>query len=131
MARIKHLVIKTPDPEKLAEFYVKVMGLVVTHRSENGNISVSDGYFDLSIHTNKFDKSPSGLDHFGFEVDDFEPFLERCKQYGFSPPNRHKPVRPFAEYRGTDPGGNNFDLSTKGYFHSTPAGQSPDADSAD
>ena len=117
MARIKHLVIRTPDPDRLADYYVKVMGLEMTHRSDSGNISLTDGYFDLSIHKTGMDGAPSGFNHFGFEVENFEPYLERAKEHGYAPPEKHARVRPFAEYRGVDPDGNNFDLSTKGYFN--------------
>ena len=70
MAKIRHLVFQTTDPERLAKFYVDVMGLEIVHRSKNGGISLTDGYMNLSIHTNKIDGKPSGAtdnreDYFG------------------------------------------------------------------
>ncbi len=115
MAKIKHLVFNTTDPERLAKFYVDVMGLEITHRARNGGISLTDGYLNLSIHTNKMDGKPSGFNHFGFEVGDNEQYVARCEKLGYTPPKRRPGDRHFAEYRGMDPDGNNFDLSTNGY----------------
>ena len=115
MARIKHLVFNTTDPERLAKFYVDVMGLTVTHRARNGSISLTDGYLNLSIHTNKMDGKPSGFNHFGFEVEDNDVFVERCQELGYAPPQKRPGDRHYTEYRGMDPDGNNFDLSTNGY----------------
>ena len=115
MAKIKHLVFNTTDPERLAKFYVDVMGLEITHRARNGGISLTDGYLNLSIHTNKMDGKPSGFNHFGFEVEDNEHYVTLCQELGYAPPKRRPGDRHFAEYRGMDPDGNNFDLSTNGY----------------
>jgi catechol 2,3-dioxygenase-like lactoylglutathione lyase family enzyme len=59
MAKIRHIVFHSMDPERLAKFYVEVMGLEIVHRAKNGGISLTDGYMNLSIHTNKIDASPA------------------------------------------------------------------------
>ena len=69
MAKIRHIVFHSMDPERLAKFYVEVMGLEIVHRARNGGISLTDGYMNLSIHTNKIDGKPCGFNHFGFEVE--------------------------------------------------------------
>ena len=115
MAKIKHLVFNTTDPERLAEFYVNVMGLKITHRARNGGISLTDGYLNLSIHTNKMDGKVSGFNHFGFEVDDNEKYVRRAKKHGYLPPEKRPGDRHYAEYRGMDPDCNNFDLSVSGF----------------
>jgi len=115
MAKIRHLVFNTTDPERLADFYVKVMGLKVTHRARNGGISLTDGYLNLSIHTNKMDGKVSGFNHFGFEVDDNEQYVRLAKKHGYLPPQKRPGDRHYAEYRGMDPDGNNFDLSVNGF----------------
>lgn len=114
-AKIKHLVFNTTDPERLADFYVKVMGLKVTHRARNGGISLTDGYLNLSIHNNKMDGKVSGFNHFGFEVDDNEKHVKLAKKHGYVAPEKRPGDRHYTEYRGMDPDGNNFDLSTNGY----------------
>jgi catechol 2,3-dioxygenase-like lactoylglutathione lyase family enzyme len=115
MAKIKHIVFNTTDPERLARFYVDVFGLEITYRSGKGGISLTDGYLNLSIHKTKIDGKPSGYNHFGFEVDDNEPYVERCQKLGYSVPEKRPADRHYTEYRGIDPDGNNFDLSTNGY----------------
>jgi catechol 2,3-dioxygenase-like lactoylglutathione lyase family enzyme len=115
MARIRHIVFHTTDVERLAKFYVDVMGLEIVHRQENGGISLTDGYLNFSIHTNKMDGKPSGFNHFGFEVDDNQEAVERFEKLGYRVPQKRPGDRLYAEYRAIDPDGNNFDISTNGY----------------
>ena len=115
MAKIRHLVFQTTDPERLAKFYVDVMGLEIVHRAKNGGISLTDGYMNLSIHTNKMDGKPSGFNHFGFLVEDNEALAERFEKLGYRPPLKRPGDRHYAEYRAIDPDGNNFDISENGY----------------
>lgn len=115
MAKIRHIVFNTTDVERLARFYVDVFGMEITHRSNKGGISLTDGYLNLSIHANKMDGKPSGFNHFGFEVEENEPFIERCRELGYPVPEKRPGDRHYTEYRGMDPDGNNFDLSTHGY----------------
>ena len=82
MARIRHIVFHSMDPEALAKFYVEVMGLKILHRASNGGISLTDGYMNLSIHTNKIDGKPPGFNHFGFVVDDLDAVHERAVAAG-------------------------------------------------
>jgi len=115
MAKIRHIVFHTTDVERLVKFYVEVMGLTVKHRAENGGVSLTDGYIDLSIHTNKIDGKPSGFNHFGFEVEDNDEVVERFNAKGYRAPLRRPGDRLYAEYRAIDPDGNNFDISVNGY----------------
>jgi catechol 2,3-dioxygenase-like lactoylglutathione lyase family enzyme len=115
MAKIRHLVFHTTDVERLAKFYVDVMGLEIVHRAKNGGISLTDGYLNLSIHTNKIDGKPSGFNHFGFEVEDNQELIERFEKLGYRPPIKRPGDRHYAEFRAIDPDGNNFDISENGY----------------
>lgn len=115
MARIRHIVFNTTDVERLAQFYVDVFGMEIVHRSHKGGISLTDGYLNLSIHTNKIDGKPSGFNHFGFEVEDNEDIAARFDKFGYTPPVKRPQDRHYAEYRGIDPDGNNFDISENGY----------------
>ena len=115
MAKIRHIVFHTTDVERLAKFYVEVMGMTIKHRAENGGISLTDGYIDFSIHTNKIDGKPSGFNHFGFEVEDNDEVVERFKAKGYRAPLKRPGDRLYAEYRAIDPDGNNFDISVNGY----------------
>jgi len=91
------------------------MGLTIVHRAKNGGISLTDGYMNLSIHTNKMDGKPSGFNHFGFLVEDNEAIVERCIEFGYRPPQQRPGDRHYAEHRAIDPDGNNFDVSENGY----------------
>jgi len=115
MAKIRHIVFNTTDPERLAKFYVEVMGMKIQQRAANGGISLTDGYLNLSIHTNKIDGKPSGFNHFGFLVDDNDEVAARFEEKGYTPPIKRPNDRHFAEYRAIDPDGNNFDISVNGY----------------
>ncbi len=115
MAKIRHIVFHTTDVERLVKFYVEVMGLTIKHRASNGGVSLTDGYLDLSIHTNKMDGKPSGFNHFGFEVEDNDEIVESFKDKGYRAPLKRPGDRLYAEYRAIDPDGNNFDISVNGY----------------
>ena len=115
MAKIRHIVFHSMDPERLAKFYVEVMGLEIVHRARNGGISLTDGYMNLSIHTNKIDGKPCGFNHFGFEVEDKEAMAQKFEDLGYRPPLKRPGDRHYAEFRAIDPDGNNFDLSENGF----------------
>ena len=77
MARIKHIALRTPDPDKTAAFYKEVFGLEEVGKARAG-IYLSDGYINVAILKSKDDEgdeSPrdaagyAGIDHFGFMVE--------------------------------------------------------------
>jgi catechol 2,3-dioxygenase-like lactoylglutathione lyase family enzyme len=112
--KIRHLAIKTKDPARLAKFYAEVFGLEVIHSERSGAVYMSDGYLTLAILRNRGEATPSGINHFGFQVDDLAD-VER-KLGTFDEPMTARPsTRPFAEYRAMDPDGNLFDISVHGY----------------
>jgi len=114
MPRIRHLAIKTKDPERLAKFYEDVFGLKIIHSERSGAVYMSDGYLTLAILRNRGESTPSGINHFGFQVEnlqDVEAKLARWEEPMSSRPS----TRPFAEYRAMDPDGNLFDISAHGY----------------
>lgn len=85
MARIKHIAIRTPDPEKTAAFYKEVFGLEEVGLARTG-VYLSDGYINLAIlkcSDQGMGESPrdmpgyAGIDHFGFQVDDVD---STCKK---------------------------------------------------
>jgi catechol-2,3-dioxygenase len=126
MAKLRHLALLTDQPEKLADFYKKVFELQETHRSPTGAIQLSDGEFNLTIqHTKNLKPSQNppqvGLYHFGFHIDDLETSLQRI---GEAYPDGPTPMRMSgtgdADARGSDPDGNSFDLSTRGWSPKRP-----------
>jgi catechol 2,3-dioxygenase-like lactoylglutathione lyase family enzyme len=114
MSKIRHLAIKTKDPQRLAKFYADVFDLKVILTEKSGAVYMSDGYLTLAILKNRGDYTPSGINHFGFQVDDMEEIEKRLA--AFDEPLTGRPsTRPYAERRAMDPDGNLFDVSVHGY----------------
>jgi catechol 2,3-dioxygenase-like lactoylglutathione lyase family enzyme len=117
--KIRHLAIMTLDPERLANFYEQVFGMSRLTRGKrvpgSKAVYMTDGYLTLALLENKAEGKPSGLNHFGFQVDDQDEIARRMAKAGVKPPAKRPADRPYAETRGTDPDGNNFDLSVQGF----------------
>jgi catechol 2,3-dioxygenase-like lactoylglutathione lyase family enzyme len=112
--KIRHLAIKTKDPARLAKFYGEVFDMKVIHTSQTGGTYMSDGYLTLAILPNRGDSSPSGINHFGFQVDDVHDIGAKLATWD-EPMTERPSTRPFAEQRAMDPDGNLFDISVHGY----------------
>jgi len=118
MAKLRHLAIKTDNPEKLADFYKKVFDMKEVVRGTKGSIHLSDGVMNLAIQTtsekSKEPQHPAGFYHIGFQVEDLEEAAERIRQIH---PDGAPAVRAarWAETRGKDPDGNLFDVSVAGW----------------
>src|SRR5215470_3364269 len=116
--KIRHLAIMTLDPERLAKFYeqtFEMKRLPTKGASGSKAVFMTDGYITLALLENKADGKPSGLNHFGWQVDDQDQIADRMQRLGVKAPAKRPADRPYAETRGTDPDGNNFDLSVQGY----------------
>ena len=127
MAKIRHLAIRTEEPEKLAAFYKDVFGLEEVHRGSHPGhaagktVHLTDGYFELAILDNSAQQSPNGLYHFGIQIDDLDETLKRIGKAQPNKPARKRPEgTPFAELRVSDPGGNLIDLSVHGFLEYQP-----------
>jgi catechol 2,3-dioxygenase-like lactoylglutathione lyase family enzyme len=90
VARIKHIAIRTPDPEKTAAFYKDVFGLKEVGLGRNG-CYLSDGHINLAIlrcRNEGTDESPrdvsgyAGIHHLGFVVDDVEETSQKLEAAG-------------------------------------------------
>ena len=117
MPQIRHLAIVTLNPEKLAKFYEEVFDMELLN-SGGGAYYVTDGHITLALLPNKAEGKPSGLNHFGFQIEDAEEIARRLEEHGMAPPAERPTDRPYAETRATDPDGNNYDLSVHGYQES-------------
>jgi len=114
MSKIRHLAIKTKDPARLAKFYEEVFGLKVIHTERSGAVYMSDGYLTLALLRNRGEATPSGINHFGFQVDNLGEVEKNLAKWD-EPMAERPATRPFAEYRAMDPDGNLFDISAHGY----------------
>jgi hypothetical protein len=76
---------------------------------------MTDGYVTLALLENRAEGKPSGLNHFGWHIEDHNEMTDRLAKAGIKAPAKRPADRPYAETRATDPDGNNFDISAKGY----------------
>jgi catechol 2,3-dioxygenase-like lactoylglutathione lyase family enzyme len=114
MPKIRHLAIKTKNPARLAEFYAQVFDMKVINTEKSGAVYMSDGYLTLAILRNRGEATPSGINHFGFQVDDLAEIEQRLQKFD-EPMTARPSTRPYAEHRAMDPDGNLFDISVHGY----------------
>jgi catechol 2,3-dioxygenase-like lactoylglutathione lyase family enzyme len=93
VAKIKHIAIRTPDPEKTAAFYKDVFGLKEVGRARTG-CYLSDGYLNLAILKSRdegSDESPrdaagyAGIHHLGFMVDNVDEICQKLDAAGATP----------------------------------------------
>lgn len=115
MARIRHLAIKSTNPERLGDFYEKAFGMEIIHRSPNGGVYMTDGYLTLALLKSRPGDMPPGINHFGFQVDDSRELTKKLKDMNMPEPTERPATTPYAELRGMDPDGNLFDISEHGY----------------
>jgi catechol 2,3-dioxygenase-like lactoylglutathione lyase family enzyme len=78
MAKIKHIAIRTADPEKTAVFYQEIFGLKKAGLGRNG-IYLTDGHINLAIlkGSDRF-----GIEHLGFQVEDVDATLAKLNRLG-------------------------------------------------
>jgi catechol 2,3-dioxygenase-like lactoylglutathione lyase family enzyme len=120
VVKIKHIAIRTPDPEKTAAFYKDVFGLKEVGRARTG-CYLSDGYLNLAILKSRddgSDESPrdaagyAGIHHLGFMVDNVEETCQKLDAAGATPMTSRTDVHQAApsggrfyyemKYRGPD-----------------------------
>ena len=120
--RIRHVALNTENWDRMARFYQTVFGMkkITTGMTdEKGNYNpdrghISDGVIGFAM-LQKHPGNQSGLDHFGFEVEEIPVVLDRMRGgYPDLLVARSLPHVPFSVSRGTDPCGTQFDISQKG-----------------
>jgi catechol 2,3-dioxygenase-like lactoylglutathione lyase family enzyme len=115
--KIRHLAIMSREPAKLSEFYQSVFEMELIHVSPHGRaFYLSDGYLTLAILPHRLEAEAAvGINHFGWSVSDREDVSDKLVAAGLEEPKARPSTRPFAEFRGVDPEGNQFDLSEHGF----------------
>lgn len=125
MAKIKHIAIRTKDPEKTSAFYKEVFGLQQVGLGRNG-FYLSDGHINLAILRRQPEidgGSRVGIDHLGFQVDDVAGTLSRLEQRGGKAITDHVNVTPadpskpqsYYEIKCLGPDGQVIDISGSGW----------------
>jgi catechol-2,3-dioxygenase len=111
---IRHVALYTPHPQRMADFYCKVLDMKEVEKTDRSSIFVSDGYFNLALLYERKEE-PTGLNHFGFHVKSNEEMQTRAEKAGVRRGAARPERIPFAEYRVHDPEGNGIDISQKGW----------------
>src|SRR5262245_48646882 len=113
-AKLKHVAIVSDQFSLLGRFYQTVFGMKSSAPSKGdprGAAVVGDGYIGLNINSRAPGRQ-SGLDHFGFEVEDVETVFARLKnKYPKIKVLQRPGGRSFAGISTHDPAGNVFDLA--------------------
>jgi predicted enzyme related to lactoylglutathione lyase len=126
-ARLRHIAITVPDPEKTAKFYMEAFGLKKVGVSDWANargVYLSDGHINIALLHYKTEEAAGrrgsdfvGIHHMGFQVEDVAAARQTVEAHGAT----HwmgEPVEGggFYEVKYHDPDGNVFDLNENGWI---------------
>lgn len=110
-AKIRHIALRTSNPEELSAFYEKTFGFTIVGKTPGGAIYMSDGYMNLALLTPK-EGRPFGIDHFGIKVDGFETIkAQTAVEIAYQVPGQH------SEYMVRDGEGNRVDVMMEDWPH--------------
>jgi methylmalonyl-CoA/ethylmalonyl-CoA epimerase len=94
MAKLRHIALHTPDPEKTAEFYKQVFDMIEVGRTDSPiakGIYLSDGTINMAVLRFKTKEAADrndglgpvfGLHHFGFWVENPDETRRKLKEAG-------------------------------------------------
>jgi catechol 2,3-dioxygenase-like lactoylglutathione lyase family enzyme len=115
-ATVRYLAIVSKQPEPLADFYVRFMGLRELTRSAAGEITLTDDLYNLSILPYRDGGDEPGLHHPGIAIDDLDALKERIEQYTPDATLEPEPGGPhYGDYRLRDPNGYAVSVSTTNF----------------
>jgi catechol 2,3-dioxygenase-like lactoylglutathione lyase family enzyme len=84
MGTIRYLAVISEEPEALAQFYLEEIGMEELDRSATGDISLTDGYYNLTLFRQRADlielRKEPGLHHFGMDVESIASVLARYRE---------------------------------------------------
>lgn len=84
MARIRYMAVVSRDPNLLADFYQQRIGMDVIGRSPQGDVSLTDGYFNLTFFRQRADlgelRKGLGPHHLGMEVESIADTLKAYRE---------------------------------------------------
>jgi catechol 2,3-dioxygenase-like lactoylglutathione lyase family enzyme len=77
MALLRYIAYLSDDPEKTSDFYRRFLGAEELGRSAEGDISITDGFYNLTFFQRRAQlnemRMECGLHHIGLAVDDLNP----------------------------------------------------------
>ncbi|HLG73573.1 MAG TPA: VOC family protein [Chloroflexota bacterium] len=122
---ISYIAFLTDQPEREANFYSTYFGLKEIGRSAAGDVSMTDGFYNLTFLKRRSELGEQndeiGIHHFGLAIDDIREFEGKLEEFVPSADIKAEPGDVHhGEYRFVDPNGLTVSLSTK---HFNTAGQ--------
>jgi len=130
-AQISYIAFISEQPERLANYYGTYFGLRELGRSAAGDISLTDGFYNLSVLKRRAElgeeKDEVGVHHFGVAVDDIREVEGRLEEFAPRADLRaENGDLQHGEYRLVDPNGLPVSLSTKHFKTTGQAGGFPE-----
>jgi catechol 2,3-dioxygenase-like lactoylglutathione lyase family enzyme len=129
MAKLRHVAITVPDPERAAEFYMRAFGLrrVGTTDWEGAHgVYLTDGVMNIALlHYRQEEYAGSrgrefvGLHHFGFIVEDVPAARAAIEAAGGTHWMGEPAAGGFYEVKYHDPDGVAFDITANGWAGAT------------
>jgi predicted enzyme related to lactoylglutathione lyase len=115
MAKLRHIAILVPDPEKAAAFFEQAFDMKIAGRARRG-LYVSDGTMNVALLKVDPEKEKAGIYHFGMWVDDLDEAEKKASEAGATY-LEGRPTSPnsFYECKYKNPDGFIFDLTHKGW----------------
>ena len=119
-AHFGYMAIVSEQPQALADFYARFFDMSELGRSDAGDISITDGFMNVSILTQRSGVEGAsgrpGLSHFGIAVDDIRELEANLEEYFPAAEIRaENGDLHHGEYRVTGPNGLPFSLSTHNF----------------
>lgn len=126
MARLRHVAMSVPDPEKTADFYCEAFDMKRVGKTNSplaDGVYVSDGVITVALLSFKNDdqgpRDYVGLHHIGFWVDDLKEAEEKVEaagaKYLMGRPEKGETSNLFYEEKFKDPNGVIFDITDLGW----------------
>jgi predicted enzyme related to lactoylglutathione lyase len=114
MAKLRHIALIVPDPEKAAKFFEDAFEMKVAGKARRG-LYVSDGVMNVALLKQEGDEKV-GIYHFGMWVDDLDEAEKKVVNAGGSYlEGRPTSAQSYYEAKYKDPLGIVFDLTHTGW----------------
>jgi len=111
-SQIRYLAVVSERPQVLADFYCRYFSMRELDRSENGDVAITDGFYNISILTPRKGE-PVGISHFGVTVENVDAVAERLAKFAPAAKIRRDEGGLFhGDYLLEDPSGQTVALST-------------------